>query len=781
MKKASKLVVTSAILAAGLALAPEAQADTVDQVVAPNPTTEAAPTVTPEVTPEVVAAQETQVDIAKTELEAAEADLATATASLEATQADAAQASPEGMAQAQAAVASQEKAQADAQAAQTRAQEQLTTATEPKAAAQTKAEAATKAVATAQSDVNTAQAELAQAQARVDDSTGAAKEAVVAAQDKVTAAQTDLTQAQNELVDAQVADKKRSEDIAAAKSKLTEAQAQATKAQEELAALQGRVDNSFTNLADYANALINNTKLADFRERDNDPVLLAAADAAYAANNYVSSKDDQARTVEVNKLTPEVRQELNLFALSLVNDVRQAVGAKPALLSQNMMDYADKLSDIVVELNKERQHNSHQDRETKEKYNLDSYGFESSGHNEVSAHTAKDSIKPGLLPSQKTMTVDAMKEWIYNTYKGIFFKASRTTTDTSTTDLTRYFAEALFHSGLNHLEYLDGIPTYIAVDFSSTDYWNNIHPVLLNSGAYNFSEIKYDVKNFVEIKDPNANAAAQATEAEKKLAAARTQVADAERVLAAAEAIFEQVPNASHTVATRQRLLDEAKQALVAAERALATSGTVSAADLEALKAAKDKLAEKEAVLAAATKAESTAKDELTKVNEAISAAQATLTAAQTALATATKDLATAQARLESLKNYPQALKAAEEALATAKAVAAGKAQAYQEAVAKLEALKALLPKPVVVSKPATPSKPGQAVAVTPLAKPATVSGKVSATPSPAGKAVAAAPASTGRRSAAKALPNTGDTSSLLALLGLNSLGLAGLLGRRRR
>lgn len=740
MKKVSQLLVAGAAVTTAFAGQVEVHANT--NPVIPAPTEEAVQ----QVSTETLSAQEARVDEAKAKLDATKQEMVGVIQDITELEQLAQTNTPEALNQAEGLVAAAEEAKAQATDKVTKAQEAVDQAQKEVTKQEEVVKAATEQEKAAQGQVDEAQKAVDAAQAKIDSANSVAKSAVTEAQGKVEAAQTALDQAQKELEAAKQADQKRANDIEAAQKAVQTAQADVDKAQAELTTTQGRVDNSFTNLDAYAAALINNSKLSDFRDRDNDAALLAAADAAYAANNYVSSKEDQARTVEVNNLTPEVRQELNLFALSLINDVRQAVGARPALLSQNMMDYADKLSDIVVELNKERQHNSHQDRATIEKYNLDSYGFRSRDY-EVSAHTAKDSIKPGLLPSQKTMTVDAMKEWIYNTYKGIFFKASRTTTDTSTTDLTRYFTDARWHSGLSDQEYRDGIPTYIAVDFSSTDYWNNIHPVLLNSMAYNFSEIKYDVKNFVEIKDPNADAGNQATAAEQKLAAARAKLDDAKRALTSAENVREQEANAALTVKTRQRLLDEANQALATAEANLLASGTVSPADLDALNKAKEGLVTAKEVLATATAATKTAQSDLQTLTETLNKVKAALVTAQTNQKDAETKLEEAKTALARLKNAPSLLLVAQAYLTELESQLKAEEALYQKEADRLKAMKVLSVKP--------------------------------SSPSPALPSTAKDKAEPSRQQ--KALPQTGDQSSVLAYLGVLTTGLAALAYKRRR
>lgn len=749
MKK-SKVLLTSAVLAASLVLPGQVKADTAPAP-EPKPVEEAVqvPAISLEDQAKRVEEAKIQVDLTKTDIAAVAKDIETLE-KLSQT------ATPENIAQAEAAIVKAEEASKAAAEEVTKAQETVDQAQTAVTKQEEVVKTATEQETAAQTQVDEAQKVVDAAQAKIDGDNSAAKSAVTEAQGKVDTAQTALDQAQKELEAAKQADQKRADNIKAAQEAVQTAQADVDKAQADLTAVQGRVDNSFTNLGDYAKAFINNSKLADFRERDNDPVFLAAADAAYAANNYVSSKEDQARTVEVNNLTPEVRQELNLFALSLVNDIRQAMGFKPALLSQNVMDYVDKTSDIVVEVNREIQHTTYLDRATRQKYGLDNYGFEPSSTSEYAAGRGD----ANLLKPQKTMTVDALKEWVYNTYKTIYFKPVDIFGEVS-------FTYAISRSGISELDYRSNIPTYTALDFSSTDYWNNIHIVQVGPKDFNVTEIPYDVKNFVEIKDPNADAGNQATAAEQKLAAARAKLDDAKHALTSAENVREQEANAALTVKTRQRLLDEAKQALATAEAALLASGNVSSADLETLNQAKAKLLEAKEALKTASAEVTAAQSQLQTLLNNLTKAEAALETAQTNQKEAAAKVEKAKATLSRLKEAPNRLAFAQAFLTQLEQALTAKESHYKKELAALEALKILKDKQAADKKVLEAGKDKKPVA-----------GKPVVTTNQASQPKTTAPAKS--QPSAASLPKTGEQTGLLSLIGLVTLGLAGLVKRRR-
>lgn len=729
MKKVSQLLVAGTVVTTAFAGQVEVHANT-------NPVT-SAPTeeAVQQVSTETLSAQEARVDEAKAKLDATKQEMVGVIQDITELEQLAQANTPEALTQAEGLVAAAEEAKTQATEEVTKAQEAVDQAQKEVTKQEEVVKAATDKQTAAQGQVDEAQKAVDAAQAKIDGANSVAKSAVTEAQGKVEAAQKALEQAKQELQAAQKADQKRANDIEAAQKAVQTAQADVDKAQAELTTAQGRVDNSFTNLAAYTAALIKHEKLSH-AEKAVDQVLAEAAAAAYRDNNYVSSKDDQARTVEVNNLSPEVRQELNLFALSLVNDIRKAAGLEPALLSQNLMDYADKVSDIVVEVNKLNHYSTNLDQATRAKYGLDNYGFRPQSTSEYTPRRGDAE----LLPPQKTMTVDALKEWIYNTYKAIYFKPVDIYGEQS-------FTYALSKSGVSDAAYRSEIPTYTALDFSSTDHWNNIHIVFIDRKNFNFSEIPYDVKNFVEIKDPNADAGNQATAAEQKLAAARAKLSDATHALKSAEQVYEKVPGATLTVQTRQRLLDEAKQALATAEANLLASGTVSPADLDALNKAKATLAEAKEALNTLSAETSAAQGELQKVIDILNKAEATLKTAQTNQKDTETKLEEAKTALVRLKNAPSLLLVAQAYLIELENQLKAEEALYQKEADRLKAIKVLSVKP--------------------------------SSPSPALPSTAKDKAEPSRQQ--KTLPQTGDQSSVLTYLGVLATGLAALAYKRRR
>ena len=310
-----------------------------------------------------VKAQETTVAAAKQEVVVAEKKASTAQTNLSQAEKVAAEATPGNISKAeqtvkntQTAVENAEKAVTASQAAQTQAQ--LSVSNQEKITKQ-----AQEAVKAKQGEVSKAKEKVAEKQAILD-GTGT-KEIIEKAeqtQAKVNIDKAAVQKAQADLVEAKQVDQKRASDLAnvdkevlqaqittgASKSDLDKKVAMASKTAEALekatvdltkANHKAEAINTITLSQDYITALReynqNFTKYSKAELKAQTDKLVAMGKALAKQNQFKANQDDSdLDTLDLNHLPAEVREEMSLFAADLLNQIRAAFGTAKVEVSR---------------------------------------------------------------------------------------------------------------------------------------------------------------------------------------------------------------------------------------------------------------------------------------------------------------------------------------------------------------------------------------------------------------------------------------------------------------
>ncbi|MBO3757444.1 SEC10/PgrA surface exclusion domain-containing protein [Streptococcus suis] len=695
-------------------------------------------------------------------------------------------------------------------------------------------------VSSAQENVTSKQAEVTSAQAVVDsaqaslDGTGASK--VIAAQEtaqnNVTTAETAVSTAQDELASALETDAARAISIIEKERAVTSAQKAATTAAETLEAAQSTATSTQATLDSATSALA--TAKADydsintiFVSDEYVEALRQYKDSRYggdaykaavaklkeineglrAANTYKSNANDKLIVIEdVNNMSDELLTELSLFASDLVNQVR----AKFGTVSTSVTTSSVKASDLVTD-----------------GYVADNYGWESIvefSHNDSALDKAGNyftKVTVGEnLNTWKTLlsrtNVDNVKSLIYRAMIDFLYNGREWLHASSVTGLDLSSRATATYLGVDissvagatsvHLNDIDTTDLWSGNTFSTTAIANPNDSATIRS-TYEQTQSAYNTALVTNQEAQNALATAKDTNTIAQTALA-TAKAELSKVLATAE----QAPAARIKLATAQATLATAQETLRLANEAVANLNASIQEKQATLAAAKAVLAEKEAALATAKSELATEVATLNNLKNQVASSKATITALENELVTAKQLLATAKTTLANLQNAPALLAAAQSKYDQANASLTSKVEVLNKELALLADLKATqtiseknytallnaynayleevaakelkerldAEYKAIVDNNGTPvpvvDETGKVVGYTDSNK--SVAPKAAAMTTQAStKALTTQKTS---QPATKTLPSTGDTFSLMSLIGVGLLGLAPVARKRK-
>lgn len=646
-----------------------------------------------------VATAQADVD-AKTQVEAsAQTAVDTATTAVTETKNDAAEATPEGIAKAEKAIATaesdvtaKETAVESAKAEQAKADKDVDVKANQVAADQ-------KDVDAKASDVKAKEQGVADAKA-VLDGTGASK--VIANQEKAKAdqavAQSDKDRAEKTLAEAKTADAKRESNIKTATADLSTKEADQTKANQALTQTQ----KAASETAD-AEHLAYTTKLSADAKADSINVVNVPAEyvralkayeearfgtAAYdqalkdlkAINkaglelNAFKSNPEDANIVlpDVNNLSEDIRTNLSLFTSDLVNQIRTAFGTPKTDVTKSSVAISDAVTDAYVKANWNDINAGHYDD-----------GINSVQVGSISGRSVRENMNSGYMPSG-TLTLDTLKGKVYNAIMRFMFNGYE-------------WAHATSIAGLD-LE--AGQKDHLGADFSI--YETNADknwPYLLRFHVNTTSKANADDVALANPYDSATILAAQASattaynkakaandaaqwvqnQATEDYTVATTNVVKAKALLATYQATPLRTANAQADLDAKVQALKTANEALKAANEAVANLNADIKTKTQALENAKTELAKAEQAL-------KTAEAKRDQDQTALENAKAVAAAKATAVKTAETELASAQATLKAAQDHLANLKDAPARLAKAQAQLATAEKALETAKAELKA-----------------------------------------------------------------------------------------------
>lgn len=509
-----------------------------------------------------------------------------------------------------------------------------------------------------------------------------AKEAEEAAKTEAETAASAEEDAQTAKDTAETATNEASIAVEAAAQKKQEADEAVEKAQSDLDKAKSEVNTNLNKIVvtqEYVDAL--KAYLNDRSEANKKRLLAAEADALAANAAFQSNADDEAVIINSQAdMTPDILEELSLFAASLINSIRQEFGKIDVTVSLGAIKFADEIAKA---------------------YEADDWSpFGGKGHNNAAINEAAKNNglleHPGgnlyeNLYSYSSSSMDSSNAWgyskdylkrnIYNAILGFLYE-----------DGDSNWGHANSITGLMYGDSTD--ECYFGVSFSKASSPSfSTHFVSVPRSFYIKEPSKFDTEA-IDIPDINEG------DIQAKIEQLTQELVDKEK---AAETAAEELENAQTVADDANQKFEEAKAELEEAKannqeaQAKLTAATtavetatakVEAAQeivdnfkadeqtkLEALEVAKEALEEakkdeasKQTILEEAQKQLDTVNERLTEMQEALTTAQEKLAADEQALEEGVTALAQKQAEVENLKNASNALSEAQSALDKAKA-----------------------------------------------------------------------------------------------------------------
>ncbi|HEM5075682.1 TPA: SEC10/PgrA surface exclusion domain-containing protein [Streptococcus suis] len=694
------------------------------------------------------------------------------------------------------------------------------------------------AFSSAQENVASKQAEVTSAQTVVDsaqaslDGTGASQ--VIAAQEttqnNVTAAETAVSTAQDELASALEADAARAISITEKERAVTSAQEAATTAATTLESAQSTATNTQATLDSATSALatakadydsintifvsdeyvqaLKNYELGLKGQYDRAAAIaeLKALNASLrAANTYKSNANDKLVTIsDVNNLSEATITELSLFASDLMNQVRTKFGTPLTAVTTSSVAVADMVTDIYVSDNYgwtsivEGSHNDNALDTTGERFSA-AVGENLNTWSRTTASTTLDQLK--------SLIYQSMVEFLYNGREWLHARSIAGVDDVGVT--TSYIGvdiSSVAGATSVHVNDVDSNALFTGNTFNTTAIANPEDSATIRS-TYEQAQSAYNTALASNQEAQNALATAKDTNT-----AAQTALATAQAELSKILATAEQAPAARIKLATAQATLTAAQETLQLANEAVANLNASIQEKQATLAAAKAVLAEKEAALATAKSELATEVATLNNLKNQVASSKATVTTFENDLVTAKQLLATAKTTLANLQNAPALLAAAQSKYDQANASLTSKVEVLDKELALLADLKATqaiseenytallnaynayleevaakelkerldAEYKAIIDNNGTPvpvvDETGKVVGYTDSKK--SVAPKApTVTTQTSTKALTTQNAS---KPATKTLPSTGDTFSLMSLIGVGLLGLAPVARKRK-
>ncbi|HFI0235604.1 TPA: SEC10/PgrA surface exclusion domain-containing protein [Streptococcus suis] len=574
----------------------------------------------------------------------------------------------------------------------------VATAKEELATAQTIAEnatdeniaAASQAVTEAETKVAETEQAIVEAQNVVSEQEAAVatQEAVVSsAQENVTSKQAEVTSAQTVVDSAQASlDGTGASQVIAAQSTASNTQATLASATSALATAKADYDSINTIFVsdEYVQAL-KNYELGLKGQYDRAAAIaeLKALNASLrAANTYKSNANDKLVTIsDVNNLSEATITELSLFASDLMNQVRAKFGTPLTAVTTSSVAVADMVTDIYVSDNYgwtsivEGSHNDNALDTTGDRFNV-AVGENLNTWSRTTASTTLDHLK--------SLIYQSMVEFLYNGREWLHARSIAGVDDVGVT--TSYIGvdiSSVAGATSVHVNDVDSNALFTGNTFSTTAIANPEDSATIRS-TYEQAQSAYNTALASNQEAQNALATAKDTNTAAKTALATAQ-AELSKILATAE----QAPAARIKLVIAQETLATAQEALRLANEAVANLNASIQEKQATLAAAKAVLAEKEAALATAKLELVTEVATLNNLKNQVASSKATVTTLENDLVTAKQLLATAKTTLANLQNAPALLAAAQSKYDQANASLTSKVEVLNKELALLADLKA--------------------------------------------------------------------------------------------
>ena len=674
----------------------------------------------------------------------------------------------------------------------------------------------------AQNDVDNAKAILdGTGKAKVVEEKENAETAQKQAQKQVTSAEEVLEQAksddknledaissvQNELAEA-------SKVVASTESTLTDATNKADQTQTALEKAQDTFTvaeasyksiNTFQVTDEYVNALksyVNNPydilderdKWKEHREKV-ESILKSVNQENLNLNKFKGNANDKAISVDANNLTTEQMTELSLFASDLLNQIRERFGTPKTVVTKGMLQVADEVTDGYVADNWEfgKGHDSKAINNVARKYGLPTYEDDTQQYLEN-----LNSVNSG----DEIHTMYDAKKWVYESISDLLFNgwewmhAQNLTGVSSVRGATKeYFAldisKRLGRTSAHFISVFDNQVTGNKLDKTEVPNNNTAESIVK---AYNTAN-----SALLNAQTVNSQAQREKTSASLANIKAKGEQETIQKRLDALKATPLKTPTAQSKLEQAQDILANANTRLKNANKVLDALTADVKVKQENLDKAKEVLAQKERNLTNAKNNLATEQDKLVELKVLVQIAENNLDLAKEKVAQANKTLEQAKADLANLLNAEPNLAKAKEVLAQKETTLKEKVTALKEAEANLDKLLkeqkidqeaydklfALYSAQVEAKRLADLEAQKKAILEsgnTPIEVYDETGKLVSYQVKP--KTVSQSPASYNgalNKKQDKSLPNTGEESSVLGLIGVSIISVLGLSVNKRK
>ena len=765
---------------------------------------------------------QTAKDQAQTEVDNAQSEVGNAQQAKD-------KATPENIEKQKQSVASAEKGKNDAEKQKNNAENDLTKAKEVVAAQEIVVHKSEKKVADALNEVKDARNDVDNAQAILD-GTGQAKvveekenaeTAQKQAQKQVTNAEEVLEQAksddknledaissvQNELTEASKVVESTESTLTDATKKADQTQTAFEKAQDTFTVAEASYKsiNTFQVTDEYVNALksyVNNPydilderdKWKEHREKV-ESILKSVNQENLNLNKFKGNVNDKAISVDANNLTTEQMTELSLFASDLLNQIRERFGTPRTVVTKGMLQVADEVTDGYVADNWGfgKGHDSKAVNNVARKYGLPTYEDDTQQYLEN-----LNSVNSG----DEIHTMYDAKKWVYESISDLLFNgwewmhAQNLTGVSSVRGSTKeYFAldisKSLGRTSAHFISVFDNQVTGNKLDKTEVPNNNTAESIVK---AYNNAN-----SALLNAQTVNSQAQREKTSASLANIKAKGEQETIQKRLDALKATPLKTPTAQSKLEQAQDILANANTRLKNANKALDALTADVKLKQENLDKAKEVLAQKERNLTNAKNNLATEQDKLVELKALVQIAENNLELAKEKVAQANKTLEQAKADLENLLNAEPNLAKAKEVLAQKETTLKEKVTALKEAQANLDKLLkeqkidqeaydkffALYSEQVEAERLADLEAQKKAILEagnTPIEVYDETGKLVSYQVKP--KTVSQSPASYNgalNKKQEKSLPNTGENSSVLGLIGVSIISARGLTVNKRK
>ena len=563
--------------------------------------------------------------------------------------------------------------------------------------------------------------------------------------------------------------------------------------------------NTFQVTDEYVNALksyVNNPydilderdKWKEHREKV-ESILKSVNQENLNLNKFKGNANDKAISVDANNLTTEQMTELSLFASDLLNQIRERFGTPKTVVTKGMLQVADEVTDGYVADNWEfgKGHDSKAINNVARKYGLPTYEDDTQQYLEN-----LNSVNSG----DEIHTMYDAKKWVYESISDLLFNgwewmhAQNLTGVSSVRGATKeYFAldisKRLGRTSAHFISVFDNQVTGNKLDKTEVPNNNTAESIVKAYNAANSA--------LLNAQTVNSQAQREKTSASLANIKAKGEQETIQKRLDALKATPLKTPTAQSKLEQAQDILANANTRLKNANKALDALTADVKLKQENLDKAKEVLAQKERNLTNAKNNLATEQDKLVELKALVQIAKNNLDLAKEKVEQANKTLEQAKADLENLLNAEPNLAKAKEVLAQKETTLKEKVTALKDAQENLDKLLkeqkidqeaydklfALYSEQVEAKRLAELEAQKKAILEagnTPVEVYDETGKLVSYQVKP--KTVSQSPASYNgalNKKQDKSLPNTGEKSSVLGLLGASILSVLGLSVTKRK